>query len=434
MEGNLHEVSPIRMAADRAAREALESQTLAPYAVRSAQTRRRYHEHPDPYRTAFQRDRDRVLHSTAFRRLQHKTQVFVVTEGDFYRTRLTHTLEVSQIARSIAAALGLNVDLVEAVALAHDLGHPPFGHAGEQELHVLMHDYGGFEHNIQSLRVVDELEIRYAMYPGLNLSWHVRQGIGTHATIYDKPVPPQEFAKYKSSSLEGQIVDVADMIAYSTHDLDDALRIGLAEEADLGAKGIELWVEAARFADQLVARRDAAETQVELTLEEVRGEVPLHFLPPGSRKRQDVRVHEAIRWMIGRLVEDVIHTSEEAIGGARVDAPEAAMRHARRLIRQSDLREGQLRQLAFYLRDVVYYHPEKLLMEQKARRILRALLEAYIKEPRLLPRVTQERLDGASVHRVVCDYVSGMTDRYALDLYSRLFETHEIGFGGSPSE
>lgn len=422
------------MASNRAAREAVESQTLAPYAVRSAQTRRRYHEHPDHYRTEFQRDRDRILHSTAFRRLQHKTQVFVVTEGDFYRTRLTHTLEVSQIARSIAAALGLNVDLVEAIALAHDLGHPPFGHAGEQELHALMHDHGGFEHNIQSLRVVDELEIRYAMWPGLNLSWHVRQGIGTHATIYDKPVPPEEFAKLKSASLEGQVVDLADMIAYSTHDLDDALRIGLAEESDLVAKGIELWVEAARYADQLVARRDAAESQVELRLEEVRGEVPLHFLPQGSRKRHDVRVREAIRWMIGRLIEDVVQTSEAAIREAGIDSPDAVMKNLRRLIKQSEVREGQLRQLAFYLRDVVYYHPEKLLIEQKARRIVRALFETYATEPRLLPRVTQERLESAGVHRVVCDYISGMTDRYALDLYSRAYETYEIGFGGGPSE
>jgi len=420
------------MTADRASREAFESQILAPYAVRSAHTQRRYHERPDPYRTEFQRDRDRILHSTAFRRLQHKTQVFVVTEGDFYRTRLTHTLEVSQIARSIAAALGLNVDLVEAVALAHDLGHPPFGHAGEQELHALMHDAGGFEHNIQSLRVLDELEVRYAMHPGLNLSWHTRQGIATHATIYDAPEVPAEFAQFPSASLEGQVVDLADMIAYSTHDLDDALRIGLADEADLAAQGIELWTEAAHYADQLVARRDATDRQVELSLEEVRGEVPLHFLPRGSRKRGEVRVREAIRWMIGRLVEDVIRVAEETLREAAPDSSEAAMRQSR-LIRLSGLREGQLRQLAFYLRDVVYYHPEKLLMEQKARRFVRSLFEMFAKEPRLLPRVTQERLHDAGVPRVVCDYISGMTDRYALDLYSRLFETYEIGFGGSPS-
>jgi dGTPase len=420
------------MITDRTSREAIESTVLAPYAVRSAGTHRRYHEQPDPHRTEFQRDRDRILHSTAFRRLQHKTQVFVVTEGDFYRTRLTHTLEVSQIGRSIAAALGLNVDLVEAVALAHDVGHPPFGHAGEQELHALMDDAGGFEHNLQSLRVLDELEIRYAMYPGLNLSWHVRQGIATHATIYDAPAVSAEFAGFPSASLEGQVVDLADMIAYSTHDLDDALRIGLADERDLTSQGIELWVEASRYADQLVARRDAADLQVELSLEEVRGEVPRRFLPPGSRRREEVRVREAIRWMIGRLVEDVIRTSGERLDAAGPAGPEAAMR-ADRLIRQSRLREGQLRQLAFYLRDVVYYHPEKLLMEQKARRIVRGLFEMFAGEPRLLPRLTQERLADAGTPRVVCDYICGMTDRYALDLYSRLFETYEIGFGGSPS-
>lgn len=430
MKGNQHEIPEERMPAERASREAIEASMLAPYAVRSASTRRRYHERPDVYRTEFQRDRDRILHSTAFRRLQHKTQVFVVTGGDFYRTRLTHTLEVSQIARSIAAALGLNVDLVEAVSLAHDLGHPPFGHAGEQELHRLMEGQGGFEHNIQSLRVVDELEVRYAMYPGLNLSWHVRQSIATHATIYDAPEVPAEFADLPQSSLEGQVVDLADMIAYSTHDLDDALRIGLADEDDLAAKEIELWTEAARYADQIVARRDATGTQVELTLEEMRGEVPLAFLPPGSRKRQDVRVREAIRWMIGHLVEDVIQNSDEAIRRSRVDSAEAVTRHPQRLVTLSSLLEGQLRQLAFYLRDVVYYHPEKLLMEQKARRIVRGLFEAFVREPRLLPRVTQERLHSADVHRVVCDYISGMTDRFALDLYNRLFETYEIGFGG----
>ncbi len=420
------------MIVDRAAREAVEASTLAPYATRSAAARRRYHERPDAHRTEFQRDRDRVLHSTAFRRLQHKTQVFVVTEGDFYRTRLTHTLEVSQIARSIASALGLNIDLVEAVALAHDLGHPPFGHAGEGELHEAMAGYGGFEHNVQSLRVVDDLEIRYAMFPGLNLSWPVRQGVATHSTIYDAPTVPAEFASFSQASLEGQVVDLADMIAYSTHDLDDALHIGLADEADLVAQEVELWIEASRYATQLVARRDAAETQVELTLEEQRGEgIPLLFLPPGSRKRTDVRIREAIRWMIGHLIEDVIRTAAERISNAGVTSVEAAMRFPQRLVAMSELRAGQLRQLAFYLRDVVYYHPDKLLIEQKARRIVRALFEMFVKEPRLLPRVTQERLDVAERHQVVCDYISGMTDRFALDRYNRLFETYEIGFSGT---
>lgn len=429
MEGILRETQT-RMIVERNAREAMEAAALAPYAVRSASTSRRYHERPDPYRTAFQRDRDRILHSAAFRRLQHKTQVFVVTEGDFYRTRLTHTLEVSQIARSIASALGLHVDLVEAVSLAHDLGHPPFGHAGEQELHQLMEGYGGFEHNIQSLRVVDELESRYAMYPGLNLSWYVRQGIATHATIYDAPQVPEEFAKFPSASLEGQVVDLADMIAYSTHDLDDALHIGLADERDLTAKGIELWTDALRHAEQVLAGRDVAVTQVELTLEEIRGEVPRRALPAGSRKREDVRIREAIRWMIGRLVEDVIRTSAASIERAQVSSAEQVLQHRGRLAAMSEVLEGQLRQLAFYLRDVVYYHPEKLLTEQKARRIVRGLFEAFAREPRLLPRGVQERLEDGDAHRVVCDYVSSMTDRSALDLYNRLFETYEIGFGG----
>ncbi|MDQ7820747.1 MAG: deoxyguanosinetriphosphate triphosphohydrolase [Armatimonadota bacterium] len=417
---------------ERQAREAQEEATLAPYATRSVGAARRYHEPPDRFRTEFQRDRDRVLHSTAFRRLQHKTQVFVVTEGDFYRTRLTHTLEVSQIARSIAAALGLNVDLVEAIALAHDLGHPPFGHAGEQELHALMADHGGFEHNLQSLRVVDELEVRYAHAPGLNLTWPVRQGIATHATIYDVPVVPPEFAGRAQPSLEAQVVDLADMIAYCTHDLDDALRIGLADEDDLAAKNIELWADAVRAADGLVARAEAARTQVELTLEEPRGERAAAFLPPGSRKRADVRIREAIRWMIGRLVEDAVVTTARRIAARGVRSADQAMDHPDRLVTLSDLLHQQLLQLAAYLRDVVYLHPDKLQMEQKARRVVRRLFEAFVAQPRLLPRVTQERLQRADVYRVVCDYIAGMTDRFALDVYTRLFETSGLSFGGGP--
>src|SRR5947209_2784798 len=232
---NQHEVSlRFLMSFERAARETLESSALAPYAVRSASARRRYHERPDAYRTEFQRDRDRILHSTAFRRLQHKTQVFVVTDGDLYRT------------------------------------------------------------------------------------WDVRQGIATHATLYDAPKVPAEFAEFSSASLEGQVVDVADMIAYSTHDLDDALHIGLADEHQLAARGIELWIEALQHADHVLARRDTAETQVELDLEEVRGEVPREPLPLDSWKRRDVRIREAIRWMIGRLVEDVIETSDAHIEGGRI--------------------------------------------------------------------------------------------------------------------
>src|SRR2546426_600584 len=339
---NQHEV-PLRflMPFDRAARETLESSALASYAVRSASARRRYHERPDAYRTEFQRDRDRILHSTAFRRLQHKTQVFVVTEGDLYRTRLTHTLEVAQIARSIAAALRLNGDLVEAVALAHDLGHPPFGHAGEQELHI-----------------------------------------------------------------------------------------GLADEHQLAARGIELWIEALQHADHVLARRDTAETQVELDLEEVRGEVPREPLPLDSWKRRDVRIREAIRWMIGRLVEDVIETSDAHIEGGRITSAGMVLGHSHRLVLMSELLTHQLQQLATYLREEVYYHPEKLVMEQKARRIIRGLFDAFVDEPRLLPRPIQERLDGTDRYRVVCDFVSGLTDRSALDLYNRLFETYEFGFGG----
>lgn len=418
------------MTFERMARESLEASALAPYAVRSAATHRRYHERPDAYRTEFQRDRDRVLHSTAFRRLQHKTQVFVVTEGDLYRTRLTHTLEVAQIARSIASALRLNSDLVEAISLAHDLGHPPFGHAGEQELHVLMHEHGGFEHNLQSLRVVDELEVRYAMYPGLNLSWDVRQGIAMHSTIYDAPKVPAEFSGSPNASLEGQVVDVADMVAYSTHDLDDALHVGLADEHQLTARGIELWVEGLESADHVLARRDAAETQVELGLEEVRGEVPRYPLPLDSWKRRDVRIREAIRWMIGRLVSDVIATSDALIRDSGAASADAVQRHAHRLVLMSELLTHQLSQLATYLREEVYYHPEKLVMEQKARRVIRGLFEAFVGEPRLLPRPVQERLDGTDRYRVVCDFVSGLTDRSALDLYNRLYETYEFGFGG----
>jgi dGTPase len=293
-----------------------------------------------------------------------------------------------------------------------------------------MEGRGGFEHNLQSLRVVDELEVRYAHAPGLNLTWPVRQGIATHATLYDTPAVPPEFAGWAQPSLEAQTVDLADMIAYSTHDLDDALRIGLADEDDLAAKGIELWADAVRAAEALVSRSEAARTQVELSLEEARGERAAGFLPPGSRKRADVRVREAIRWMIGRLVEDVVTTSAGRIAASGVRSADEAMSHPERLVALSESLRRQLLQLAAYLRDVVYLHPDKLQMEQKARRVVRGLFEVFVEQPRLLPRVTQERLHRADVYRVVCDYIAGMTDRFALAVYTRLFETSSLGFGG----
>ena len=281
--------------------EEREDRELAGYAMRSGDSRGRvYEEQEHPFRSAFQRDRDRIIHSTAFRRLEYKTQVFVNHEGDHYRTRLTHTLEVAQIARSIARALRLNEDLVEGLALVHDLGHGPFGHSGEEALQAMMVDHGGFEHNQQSLRIVDHLERRYPQFDGLNLTWEVRESIVKHETPYDHP-EVGEFGKVKGSLLEAQVVDLADRIAYDSHDLDDCLNAGILEEERL--KSLSLW----RQASEAVCK--------------AQGQLGSHM-----------RRYQTVRYLINEQVTDLVNTTLGGLNQHAIDSVEAVREHGARLV------------------------------------------------------------------------------------------------------
>jgi dGTPase len=365
---------------------------LAPYAVRSSQSRgRRYPEPEAATRTAFQRDRDRIIHCTAFRRLEYKTQVFVNHEGDLFRTRLTHSLEVAQIARSAARSLRANEDLVEAIALAHDLGHTPFGHAGQDALNECMKPFGGFEHNLQSLRVVDELEERYGAFDGLNLCFETREGILKHCSLENArrlgPVA-ERFLTRRQASLEGQLANLADEIAYNNHDVDDGLRSGLIVTGQL--EGIPI-----------VARHS--------------GEVRYRFPNIGERRA----VHETVRRMINTLVVDLIEETQRRISLA---APESVddVRGAAPLVGFSPQTVAEAEVLKKFLREHLYRHPEVMRMTAKSRRIVRELFDAFHQEPGLLPADHQAR---AAEHgpRAIADYIAGMTDRYAIREHRRLF-------------
>jgi dGTPase len=365
---------------------------LAPYAVRSAQSRGRRHPEPESAtRTPFQRDRDRIVHCTAFRRLEYKTQVFVNHEGDLYRTRLTHSLEVAQIARSVARSLRVNEDLVEAVALAHDLGHTPFGHAGQDALNECMRPFGGFEHNLQSLRVVDELEERYGEFDGLNLCFETREGILKHCSLENaRRLGPlgERFLLRRQSSLEGQIANLADEIAYSNHDVDDGLRSGLIVAAQLDAVPI-------------VARHAA--------------EVRYRFSDIGERRA----VHETVRRMINTLVVDLIDETRRRITLSKPVTVDD-VRGAPPLVGFSEQVAAEQEALKNFLRDGLYRHPEVMRMTSKAKRIVRELFDAFHQEPRLLPADHQARV-AAHGPRAIADYIAGMTDRYAIKEHRRLF-------------
>jgi dGTPase len=380
----------------RTALEEREARDLAPYGLRSRDSRgRAYQPDPEPEdRTAFQRDRDRVLHTTAFRRLEYKTQVFVNFEGDYYRTRLTHTLEVAQIGRTVARALGANEDLVEAICLAHDLGHPPFGHSGEVALHRLMGGYGGFDHNKQSLRIVTELERRYPEWPGLNLTWEAREGIVKHETEYDV-ADASAFEPDKRGHLEAQICNAADELAYTAHDLDDGLRSGLIEAPDLA--GLDLW-ERARFSIGW-----HGETLDELTR------------------------HRLIRRLIGIEVEDLVHATDARISAAESGSVEALQRLPHNVIGWSEELASENRQLKRFLYENMYRHFRVVRMQVKAEAILSALFNAYMGEPMQLPRDVRLRAETMGDQaRAVCDYIAGMTDRYALDEHSKLFDPYTL--------
>ena len=373
--------------------ERLEAERLAPYAMKSRDSRgRKYPEEEHPYRSAFQRDRDRIVHTTAFRRLEYKTQVFVNYEGDYYRTRLTHTLEVAQIGRTIARALRANEDLVEAIALAHDLGHTPFGHSGEEALHELMLDHGGFDHNRQSLRIVEELEERYPDFRGLNLTWEVREGIIKHRTEYDRG-SGLGYEPEKRATLEGQIVNAADEIAYITHDLDDGLRAGLIAPEELA--GIAIWEE---VLDSVGVRGEA------LT---------------------EMNRHRVIRRLIGLEVTDVIEATNRRLGETGVQSVEEVRALPENIVGFSEEMAARNRELKDFLMANLYRHYRVMRMAAKAKRFISQLFQAYVSEPRQLPDHIQRRLREDNLYRVVCDYIAGMTDRFALEEYKKLFDPYE---------
>ena len=373
--------------------EQRERRLLAPYAAKSAESQGRAHPEPEhTYRTAYQRDRDRVVHSTAFRRLEYKTQVFLTHEGDYFRTRLTHTLEVTQIARTLARALNLNEDLTEAVALAHDLGHTPFGHSGEEALAELMRDHSGFEHNRQGVRIVDYLEHPYPGFPGLNLTYEVRECIAKHATSYDHPAA-SEFAP-GPPPLEGQIVELADSIAYDSHDLDDALAMGIMSAEDL--EGLDIFRQAAA---------DFAASLADLSL--------------------DQRIRRIAKLLIDLMVTDAIVTSTEAIGASGVRCVADVRRADDRLIGLSHALRPKVKQLEEFLLDRVYGHERVARRMTEAKGVVARLFKAYRDNPHQLPPAYQKRAKEEGLERAISDYVAGMTDRFAQAEFQRLYEPFE---------
>jgi len=375
--------------------------TLAPCAADPAASRGRLYPEASPaYRSEYQRDRDRIIHSAAFRRLEYKTQVFVNHEGDLFRTRLTHSIEVAQVARSIARALQLNEDLTEGIALAHDLGHTPFGHAGQDALNACMKSYGGFEHNLQSLRVVDELEERYAEFPGLNLTFETREGILKHCSLKNAAELGElgrRFIEKQQPSLEAQLTNLADEIAYNSHDVDDGLRSGLI----------------------------TVEALATVTLFQEQYEIVRSLYPDLAPRRT---IHEIVRRLIGCQVIDLVETSKAALLQANPDSADAVRQHGEPLIDFSDSMRAKNIELKRFLRTRLYRHYRVHRMSAKAGRTITALFEAYIDDPRLMPEDAQQQVallektfgkDGRA--RAVADYIAGMTDRYAIAEYQRTF-------------
>jgi dGTPase len=368
---------------------------LAPYAQPAEDSRgRRYSEEEHRYRSAYQRDRDRIIHSRAFRRLEYKTQVFVNHEGDHYRTRLTHSIEVSQIGRTVARALSLNEDLVESLALSHDLGHTPFGHLGEDVLADRLREHGGFNHNRQTLRIVEHLEERYAAFAGLNLTWEVREGIAKHSGPIDTAAAP-EFAEYEPElqpPLEAQMIDLVDEIAYNHHDIDDGLEAGLLD-MDALAQAVYLF-----------------RKPLELARRRLKG--------AGLRQIQS----EALRGMIDTLVSDLIETTQDNAHRQGVQSVDDVRRAGLPLVGLSADVATANGALKSYLEENLYRHQRIERMKDKARRILSALYERYLANSRLLPDDFQRRLPNEPLERIIADYIAGMTDRYAIKEYLRLFD------------
>jgi dGTPase len=384
------------MLRDRNALEEIEERTLAPYAMRSRASRgRRFPEPEHPMRTAFQRDRDRIIHSAAFRRLEYKTQVFVNHEGDYYRTRLTHTMEAAQITRTIARNLGLNGPLAEAVVLAHDLGHTPFGHAGERVLNELMAPHGGFDHNAQSLRTVDWIEVRYPAFRGLNLTFEVREGIIKHSHFRDRPAA-REFDCELYPCLEAQIVDLADEIAYLAHDVDDGVKAQMLTGADLEAS--ELYREAAEMARKAAPGADAG-----------------------------VFRYQTVSRMIDLMVNDLLRNIDATLVRRGIKSVDDVRRADATLSAFSPAVEPKVAELRQIMRERLYRHYRVTRMTEKAGRVIEALFKAYMSEPRQIPEHILSRMerDGETLPRVAADYIAGMTDRFALDEYRKLFDPDE---------
>jgi dGTPase len=369
--------------------ENIEEQVLAPYAQQSKTSKGRYHSEPDhSYRTIYQRDRDRVIHATAFRRLQYKTQVFVNHEGDYYRTRITHTLEVAQIAGSIARALRLNQDLTEAVALAHDLGHTPFGHSGEKVLNELMKNDGGFEHNAQSYRIVTYLEDRYPLFQGLNLSYEVLEGIDKHRTRYDRPGGDGE-----QYTLEAQIVDLADETAYTAHDLDDGLTSGLLNFE--GLSEVPLW---------------------KRNFDKVKSLYP-HLT-------RDKIKYQTVRQIIDELVTDILNHTSDRITKFNIKTVNDVRRCPEELASFSDALRVDFLAMKKYLFDNMYRHPRVTRMETKVAKVIQELFHLYETNPEILPATPRGKIENKvePTRRVIADYIAGMTDRFAIEEYEKLTE------------
>ncbi len=371
---------------------------LAPYATRSKTSKGRvYPEKEHDYRSPYQRDRDRIIHSIAFRRLEYKTQVFVNHEGDDYRTRLTHSLEVSQIARTIAKALSLNEELTEALSLAHDLGHTPFGHAGEEILNKLMEGHGGFEHNIHTLKIVDLLEERYPDFPGLNLTRETREGIVKHTTKYDtiKIKVPADLEPDKKPSLEAQIVDIADEIAYDNHDIDDGLSSGLIREEMMN--NIPLWCK---------------------TKNEIENEHPKIADP--------IKRYQIIRRLIALLVTDAYQESLIRLKTHNIKTLEDVKNSKLRLIDFSDAVKKERVPLREFLHKELYQHYRVNRMSDKAKRFIEDLFRIYINNPSILPTDHQNKITNEQTkYTVVCDYIASMTDRFALNEHEKLFNPYK---------
>ncbi|RAP32820.1 deoxyguanosinetriphosphate triphosphohydrolase [Candidatus Marinamargulisbacteria bacterium SCGC AG-439-L15] len=368
--------------------ETLEEQILAPIAVKSKYSKgRQYEEPPSINRTCFQRDRDRIIHAKAFRRLKHKTQVFVALESDHYRSRLTHSIEVAQISRHIARLLRVNEDLAEAIALAHDLGHTPFGHAGEKALSEMMSEFGGFEHNQQSLRIVDVLETKYPQFPGLNLSYEVRQGLMKHTTPWDTPEDSASFV-----SLEAQVANLADEISYNNHDIDDGLNSGVLKEEDLD-NSVLLWREAkAVIKDQYTNL---------------------------SQKQLTVLINSHL---ISSQVIDVVKTTQEKLNSLQLSDLDALQSCKGQVVSFSKEMESKARELRAYLYKNFYMHHDVYRMNKRGQQVIQGLFTAFTSDSKLLPQGYRNKVEEIyPLERVCCDYIAGMTDHYAQRQYETLF-------------